>query len=198
MEWIVKNPELSAGILTSLVLVVALFFARRQLKDMAKDRHAQILLNLSNVWCSDTMQNARKCLAEKFQEAEKLQPEDPDTKLAEMILEYTDKKPALEIELVKVADFFEDIGLLVNRKMIHPPELILEAFAGSVIFYWDKYKKFVDAMRKHYQRDDIWEWFEYLFKLAKAYSEAKLTYAGPPETRPSAKHLFDRLSHLFK
>lgn len=165
---------------------------------MAKDRHAQILLNLSNVWCSDTMQNARKCLAQKFQEAQKLQPEDPEAKLAEMIIGYFEEDPKLLIELVKVADFFEDIGLLVNKKMIHPPELALETFAGSIVFYWERYKKYVNIMRDKYQRSDLWEWFEYLFKLAKAYSEAKITYTGPPEKRPNAKRLFSRLSSLFK
>lgn len=198
MSWILENPELFAGILTTLVLIAALVFAYKQLKHMAKDRHAQILSGLSRDWRSDTMQKARTSLAHQFQEAEKEKPEDPGAKLAEIIIESKKEQPELAIELVKVADFFEDMGLLVNKKMLHPPELALEIFAGAVIFYWGKYKKFVDSARESLQRSDIYEWFEYLDKLSKAYSEAKATYTGPPETRPRATNLFSKLASLFK
>jgi len=198
VSWILDNPELSAGILTALVLLAALGFAYKQLKDMAKDRHAQILLALSNSWRSDVMQRARASLLKKFQEAKNMDAKDPGTKLAEMIIDYSEKEPELAVELVKIADFFEDIGLMVNKKMLHPPDLALEIFAGSIILYWEKYKIFVDNMRKEAQRTDVYEWFEYLYRLSKAYSEAKTTYKGSPETRPSAKGLFSKLSSLFK
>lgn len=198
MNWILSNPELSAGILTSLVLLAALIFAYRQLRGMAKDRHAQILLALSAQWNSDTMQKARKASVKKFQEAQKLEFECPEAKLAEMMKESMEKEPEVVIEVMKVADFFEDLGLLVNKKMLHPPELALEVFAGSIIIYWERYEKYIDAMRQIHQRPDIYEWFEYLYRLSKAYSEAKLLYKGSPETRPSPTHLFGKLTSLFK
>jgi len=198
MGWILGNPELSAGILTSLVLLAALIFAYKQMRDMAKDRHAQILLALSGQWSSDTMQRARKALAKKFQEAKELEPECPEAKLAEMMKESMEKEPEAVIELMKVADFFEDLGLLVNKKMLQPPELALEVFAGSIMLYWERYEKYVDIMRQVYHRLDVYEWFGYLYRLSKTYSDAKLTYTGPPETRPTAKQLFSKLASLFK
>lgn len=180
MNWILGNPELSAGILTALVLIAALVFAYRQLKDMAKDRHAQILLALSGEWASDTMQRARVTLAKKFQEAQKQNPKDPEAKLAEMLKESVEKEPEVMIELMKVADFYEKLGLLVSKKMIHPPELALEIFLGSIINYWATYEKFIMDIRAIELRPEIYEWFEYLYKLSKACSEAKRTYKGPP------------------
>lgn len=198
MSWILNNPELSAGILTALVLLAALGFACKQLKNMAKDRHAQILLALSGEWASDTMQRARVTLAKKFQEAQKQNPKNPEAMLAEMLKESVEKEPEVIIELMKVADFFEKLGLLVNKKMIHPPELALEIFLGSVMNYWVRYEKFVIDIRAIKSRLDIYEWFEYLYKLSKAYSEAKATHIGPPESRPPAKRLFGKLASLFK
>ncbi|MBA7715643.1 hypothetical protein ES703_124696 [subsurface metagenome] len=144
------------------------------------------------------MQRARASLLKKFQEAKSIDAKDPGAKLAETIKDSSEQEPELAVELVKVADFFEDMGLLVNKKMLHPPELALEIFAGSIILYWEKYKKFVDNMRKEAQRTDVYEWFEYLYGLSKVYSEAKAIYKGSPETRPSAKRLFSTLSGLFK
>lgn len=198
MSWILGNPELSAGILTALVLLGALGFAYKQLKNMAKDRHAQILLALSGQWHSDTMQRARKALAKKLQEARQAKTKDAEAKLAEMMKESMEKEPEAVIELIKVADFFEDLGLLVNKKMLHPPELALEVFAGSIILYWGRYEKFINTLRGIYKRSDIYEWFEFLYRLSKAYSEAKLTYKGSPESRPPAKQLFNKLANLFK
>ena len=198
MSWILDNPELSAGILTSIVLISALVFAYIQLKGMAKDRHAQIMLALSTDWRSDIMQRARKSLAEMFKEAEERQPDAPTTKLAEMIKETVEEHPDVGLELTKVADFFEDLGLLVNKKMLHPPELALETFAGSIILYWENYSKYVTILRDKTEKPDIYEWFEYLYRLSKAYSEAKATYKGACETRPSAKSLFGKLADLFK
>lgn len=198
MSWILNNPELFAGVLTASVLIAALIFAYQQLKGMAKDRHAQILLALSAQWSSDPMQRARTCLAKQFKEAKKRKPEDPEAELAEMIHASREEQPELAIELVKVADFFEDMGLLVNKKMLHPPELALEAFAGSIILYWETYKKFANVLRDEFQREDVFEWFEYLYRLSRAYSEAKRMHIGSPETRPYAKQLFSKLSKLFK
>lgn len=144
------------------------------------------------------MQRARKALAKKFQEAQKLEPKNPEAKLAKMMKESMEKELEALIELMKVADFFEDLGLLVNRKMLHPPELALEIFAGSIIIYWGRYEKFINIMRSVFHRSDIYEWFEYLYRLSKAHSEAKIIYNGTPEARPRAKQLFNKLARLFK
>jgi len=144
------------------------------------------------------MQGARKSLAKMSREAQKLQPDAPTTKLTEMIKGTVEEHPDVGLELIKVADFFEDLGLLVHKKMLHPPELALETFAGSIILYWEKYSKYVTILRDKTERPDIYEWFEFLYRLSKAYTEAKVTYKGACETRPSAKSLFGKLANLFK
>lgn len=174
MGWILENPELFTGILTTLILIAALVLACTQLKGMSKDRHAQIMLSLSTDWRSDTMQRARKALVEKYEEVKKMKPKTPELELAEIIKESLEKQPGVALELIKVADFFEDLGLMVNKKMLHPPELCLEVFAGSIIYYWGKYSEYANSLRHDFQRQDIYEWFEYLYNLSKDYSEAKI------------------------
>ena len=131
-------------------------------------------------------------------EAKNEQPKAHKVKLAKKIKEYRNTNPEKAVELLKIADFFEDIGLLVNKRLLHPPDLALEMFAGATVFYWEEYKEYTDLLREEFERQDIYEWFGYLYRISKAYSEAKLTYQGPPETRPNANRLFRRLSNLFK
>jgi len=65
-------------------------------------------------------------------------------------------------DFIVVAAFFEGIGILLCRKLIDI-RLVDDLFSYSVKTIWEKIKEVVEAIRKHQNAPQIWEWFEYLY-----------------------------------
>jgi hypothetical protein len=69
-------------------------------------------------------------------------------------------------DFIIVAAFFEGIGILLHRKLIDIV-LVDDLFSYSIKTIWEKIKEVVEAVRKHHNAPQIWEWFEYLYDEMK-------------------------------
>jgi len=61
-----------------------------------------------------------------------------------------------------VAAYFEEVGLLLRRKLIDI-SLVDDLQSSDIILTWHKMKPIVEGWRKHFNRPQISEWFEYLY-----------------------------------
>ncbi|UCE11407.1 MAG: DUF4760 domain-containing protein [Candidatus Thorarchaeota archaeon] len=64
--------------------------------------------------------------------------------------------------VVSVMAFFEGVGVLVNRGLIDI-NLVGDMLSTPIILAWQAVEPHIMARRKAVQRDQIWDWFEYLY-----------------------------------
>ena len=135
---------------TSVVVGVAL--ALVQLRDLVKTRQTDLVMRLDSTFGG-----------REFQEAwvETLRMEFKDYK--DYLKKYgaTSEKP-IYTSVNMVAAFFEEEGILLRRKLIDI-SLIDDLQSSDIILTWHKMKPIVEGWRKHFNRPQISEWFEYLY-----------------------------------
>jgi len=74
-------------------------------------------------------------------------------------------------DFIIVAAFFEGIGILLHKKLIDI-EMADDLFSYSIRTIWEKIREVVEAVRKHHNAPQIWEWFEYLYNEMKKREQA--------------------------
>jgi len=68
------------------------------------------------------------------------------------------------VEARQAADFYENLGVLVKRKLV---DINLVADLYSADWAWKKLKPWVDETRRRANNPKIYEWFEYLYNEMK-------------------------------
>jgi hypothetical protein len=68
------------------------------------------------------------------------------------------------LSLLMVGNYFEQLGVLFRNKLIDA-HLIGQLFPISAT--WEKMEPFVKGLRKEYQSQEYYEWFEYLYNEMK-------------------------------
>jgi len=71
---------------------------------------------------------------------------------------------------VSLSDYFEGIGVLINRKLIDPT-LVDDLMSVNVIRFWEKWGPIVEEYRKDFDLPQLGEWQEYLYNRIKSISE---------------------------
>jgi hypothetical protein len=66
----------------------------------------------------------------------------------------------------QVCVFFEEIGLLLHRKLIDI-SLVDDLLSAPIELTWEKMKPLTEIFRKQLGRPSIFEWFEYLYNEMK-------------------------------
>ena len=61
-----------------------------------------------------------------------------------------------------VCILYEGIGVLLHKKLIDIT-LIDDLFSTPIKLTWEEMKPIIEGARKHYNRPQIYEWFEYLY-----------------------------------
>jgi hypothetical protein len=74
-------------------------------------------------------------------------------------------KPAY-VSVNMVANFFEGLGILLRRKLIDIA-LVDDLFSSDIILTWHKMKPLAEGWRKHFNRPQMAEYFEYLYNEMK-------------------------------
>jgi len=69
-------------------------------------------------------------------------------------------------DFIKVGIFFEGIGILLHRKLIDI-SLVDDLFSYIIQTTWEKMRQVVEAVRKHNNAPQIFEWFECLYNETK-------------------------------
>jgi len=144
-------PSISA-IIAAVGVIIGVAFAILQLRDLVKTRKTDLVIRLYSTYGS-----------REFQEAwvETLRLEFKD--YHDYLKKYgaTSEKPVYT-SVNMVAAFFEGIGILLQRKLIDIA-LVDDLSSSDIILTWHKMKPLVEGWRKHFNRPQISEWFEYLY-----------------------------------
>ena len=75
------------------------------------------------------------------------------------------KKPAF-VSVNIVGDFFEGLGIMLRRNLIDIA-LVDDLFSTDIVVTWHKMKPLAEGWRKHFNRPQMSEWFEYLYNEMK-------------------------------
>ncbi len=138
-------------VVAGISVVIGVIFANGQLRELVKARHTDLVWRLHS----------------DFNEKEMLEA------LAKIWnLEYRDYKefvgkygsplsgnPA-PIALLKLSNFFEGVGVLLNRHLV---DVDLVAQILPVEPVWKKVQTLVEGMRQETGEQSTYEWFEYLY-----------------------------------
>lgn len=149
LEFLREYATLVVGI-PSFVLV---FFGYTQLKHMKSTRDSEFFLKTFEIWNSDALIESRKCILEEY--------ETHGDQLCQKVLEYEKKDLARYFKMVKVGDFFEALGCLVEKKFLDS-KIIKEFYRGAIINYYKIYKPWIVDCRK--EQEKIYKNFEMLAK----------------------------------
>jgi len=137
-------------------VLVGMVFAVMQLRDFVRTRQTDLVMRLYSSYGS-----------REFQEAwvETLRLEFKD--YGDYLKKYGAASPEPVYTSVNmVAAFFEGIGILLHRKLVNI-NLVDDLFSSDIIITWHKMKPIVEGWRKHFNRPQISEWFEYVYNEMK-------------------------------
>ena len=132
----------------SISVVLGVILAIMQLRDQNKTRQAQLFMEISS----------------RFERPEFM---DSFFLILNMFNEYRgDSHPEGYLEnrgkILSVLSFFENIGILVKRKLIGI-HLIADLVSTPTITIWRAIEKWLKWRRVNENRPQIWEWIEYLY-----------------------------------
>jgi len=153
-----------AVIVTPIIIGVGFWFAHRQLNSQRNARMAEIILHITDHWDSNDM---KKC---------RMKVHSLGDKLKDKVEEETKNPNSLEIlDLVKVANFFDSLGLMVMEGFISCP-MAYQLFGRAEEEHYGYYRKLLeDAGYKPY--------FQYFTQLHEAFGKEKAR-CSPTRPRP--------------
>lgn len=143
-----------AATLTLLILCCAFFLARREISCIDKTREAEILTDLSKQWNEEQLTESRKVARNYYKDSAKL-------KIA--IQKARDENEQEYYSLVRILDFFEALGVLVNSTCLNK-QLTKDLFGTAIVYYHDLYQPSIKYLRDIHGDENIYKWFDYLVK----------------------------------
>jgi hypothetical protein len=138
-----------AAALTALILLVAAFYARNQIKCVERTREAQLLADLSRRWNEEQLTDARKTVR-NYKDADKLK---------DAVQKLGDKNDKEVYILVRLPDFFEALGVLVNTSCLSK-QLTRDLFGTAIGYYHELYGPSIQYLREKYKDNNIYKWFD--------------------------------------
>ena len=140
----VDITEISAVVAAAGVLVGVVYYIL-DIRHQNKVRQTDLIMRLYSVRDSKDFQESWKKV---------MSMDSKDYRNYEKWYEWSD--------FIIVAAFFEGIGILLHKKLIDV-EMADDLFSYSIKTIWEKIREVVEAVRKHHNAPQIWEWFEYLY-----------------------------------
>lgn len=137
------------GLISTFAIVVGLFFAGVQLRQMNKQRVREYASQLLNSFTTLEFQNAAKIVFEL--------PEGLSKKEIEEHLE--DKL----ISVLAMLGILESLGLLIYRREIDL-QLVEDFISGLIIHSGKKLRKYIEEMRELTNRQTYYEWFQWMYE----------------------------------
>ncbi|MHA1963698.1 MAG: DUF4760 domain-containing protein [Candidatus Thorarchaeota archaeon] len=140
-------------IIASLSVVLGVILTILQLRTQVKDRQAQLVVQLYSQFSSTEFLENMNYTFDQFKNI------DPDA----VPESWESKVPNWrDTRMNSVIAFFEGIGILVKRNLIDI-NLVADMLSTPIIMVWETIEPRVMARRKALQRDQIWDWFQYLY-----------------------------------
>lgn len=139
-----------SAVIAAISVVVGVIFAIFQMRDAAKTRHTELIIQLNpalKVTMREVIENMSKIWNLEFKDYK------------EYLEKYGD--PLSNKELHQVVDFYSALGFLLYKQLIDI-ETIEYIISGSSKNVWEKVKPIIEGMRKQYNMPELNKWFEYL------------------------------------
>lgn len=141
-------------VVEAVVIALGALFAVAELRDLAKDRKTQLVMNVWSTWMSSDFAEAHSKIEENT---------------IEEMVDLMQK--CSNADLLKVSYFYEGLGLMVQKRLVSP-DLVLEMSRARTM--WAKIKPWM-ADRRNRLGPLTGEHFEYLAKLDAQYKARRLT-----------------------
>jgi hypothetical protein len=162
-----------AGLATLALVVLGTIFARRgieyartQIQEATRSRHAQLVIELARAWEEEGMATSRK-LSAGVRDAEELRELVQREYLANSEKSY---------ELLRLPTFFEDLATLEDEKAVSIA-IVYKQF-GSLITHWYRlWEPAVLFLQQHTKRGDVYAGFQ---RLATRITEYEREHPPPP------------------
>lgn len=136
-----------------IVGIIGLVFVYWQCYLMRKSRESELLMQLTMLWNSDEYIRARKVVGEHLDN------------LAQKTEEYEQKNEEDYFLIVKVGNFFEHLGVLVDRNYL-PRKVLIELLGSSIKYYYEIFVDYITQYRKTKGPTNLYIYFERLAKLS--------------------------------
>ena len=140
-----------SAVIAAISVIVAVIFALFQMRDAAKNRHTEIIIQLNpalNVTMSELIEYISELLKMEFKDYK----------------DYLEKfgDPLSNKALHTITGYNDGLGYLLYKGLIDI-DTIEYILSGSTKMLWEKFKPITEGMRKDYDLPELSKWFEYLY-----------------------------------
>ncbi len=155
--WVLEHGDLTAGIITSVILILALIPALNTLSAMHRDRMVSITMRIREAYDSGELIEARKLTLLIINEQEK-QGIDSTEKQAEdfrdIVKDYRKNKPSEFLRLIMIPSLFDLIGCLVREHCCEAKAIDAQLNWESAYELWEPYIRDIQKKQKGKSLDD--------------------------------------------
>lgn len=136
VEYIIQYKDLWS-FLSCCAIIIGIIIALIEINLVRKSAHSQLLMSLYDAWESDSLTESKYLLRKAGSKSEVLRK----------IEEYGEKQEKEYFIILRVANYFEHIGLLVNSGYLTDKDI--ESLMGSnVINYYGVYESYSENFKK--------------------------------------------------
>jgi len=160
---VVDIQTVSIAIASAGVFAAAIYYIL-QIRHQAKTRQMETII-MVNPWSRMTGEELR----EAMHKVEDIKYENLDDYIAKYSEKSEDKM------LVRLADYFEGIGILLHRKLVDV-DAIYDLWGPAIIELWEKVKPVIEEMRKRFNQPTLYTFYEYLHKEMKKRQQERTKY----------------------
>jgi hypothetical protein len=139
-------------VIAALSVLVGVVFAVFQMRDAAKARHTELIIELNpalKVGVDDISEALPKIWSLDY------------TDYADYLRKYGD--PVGDKSYYAITEYYNGLGFLLHRGLVDLDE-IEYLLSGTVSETWEKVQPVVEGMRRQHNIPDLCEWFEYLYE----------------------------------
>lgn len=147
--WVTTNPELTAGFLTSLILLLASIAALLNLRQMRHDRVASIAAKIRETYDSGEILEARILVLSIINEQEKQgikSKEEKGESFRDTVKQYKKNNPKEFIKLISIPSMFDTVGWLVREHCCEARAIDAQLDWKAIYELWESY--IMDAQDK--------------------------------------------------
>ena len=141
-DWVITNPELTAGFLTSFLLLLAFFAALMNLRQMSHDRAISLAMKIRETYDSGNILEARSLVYKILREKENLgvqSDKDKNEHFLSVVKDYRINNLEDFVKLIAIPSLFDSIGWLVRKKCCEP-KVIDETLDWEKVYeLWEPY-----------------------------------------------------------
>ncbi len=155
--WVLSHEDLAAGIITSVILILALIPALNTLAAMHRDRMVSMTMRIREAYDSGELIEARKLILSIINEQEK-QGINGTEKQAEnfrdIVKDYRKKKPSEFLQLIMIPSLFDLIGCLVRERCCKAKAIDAQLNWELAYEQWKPYIRYIQKKQKGEPLDD--------------------------------------------